>query len=65
MQEWQQYAGKLADTTGACGYLAEDVHGTCGFVEGNTDYPELPPNTVAVFRLCVAPRQRGNGLGRK
>jgi ribosomal protein S18 acetylase RimI-like enzyme len=64
MQEWQQYAGKLADTTRACGYLAEDAHGTCGFVEGNTDYPELPPGTVAAFRLWVAPQQRGTGLGR-
>jgi ribosomal protein S18 acetylase RimI-like enzyme len=65
MQEWQQYAGKLADTTHACGYLAEDAHGACGFVEGDADYPLLPPGAVAVFRLWVTPRQRGTGLGRK
>jgi GNAT superfamily N-acetyltransferase len=64
-QEWQNYAGKLADTTHACGYLAEDVVGVCGFVEGDSTYPELPPGTIAVFRLWVAPRQRGTGLGRK
>jgi len=64
-QEWQQYTGKLADTTHACGCLAEDAQGACGFVVGNTDYPGLPPATVAVFRLWVAPRQRGTGLGRK
>jgi ribosomal protein S18 acetylase RimI-like enzyme len=64
-QEWRQYAGKLADTTHACGYLAEDAQDTCGFVAGDADYPSLPPHTVAVFRLWVAPRQRGTGLGRR
>jgi len=64
-QEWQQYAKKLADTTHACGYLAQDAQGACGFVVGDADYPELPPGTVAVLRLWVAPRQRGTGLGRK
>jgi ribosomal protein S18 acetylase RimI-like enzyme len=64
-QEWRQYAGKLADATHGCGCLAEDAQGACGFVVGDADYPSLPPRTVAVFRLWVAPRQRGTGLGRK
>ena len=64
-QEWQQYAGKLADPTHACGHVAEDTEGACGFVAGDADYPSLPPRTVAVFRLWVAPRQRGTGLGRR
>ncbi|HVP57318.1 MAG TPA: GNAT family N-acetyltransferase [bacterium] len=64
-QEWQQYAVKLADTARGCGYLAEDAAGTCGFVQGDAEYPLLPPGAVAVFRLWVAPRQRGTGLGRK
>jgi len=64
-QEWRQYAGKLADATHGCGCLAEDAQGACGFVVGDADYPSLPPRTVAVFRLWVAPRQRGSGLGRK
>ena len=64
-QEWRQYTGKLADAAHGRGCLAEDAHGACGFVAGDADYPLLPPGAVAVFRLWVAPRQRGTGLGRK
>jgi ribosomal protein S18 acetylase RimI-like enzyme len=62
--EWILLVERCAQGADMSAFFAEDDSGICGFVRANAADPRIPPGTVLVSQLWVAPRQRGKGLGR-
>jgi ribosomal protein S18 acetylase RimI-like enzyme len=63
--EWADFVERCAKGIDMSAFLAEDSSGVCGFVRADATDRRIPPGTVLVSQLWVAPRQRGQGLGRE
>jgi ribosomal protein S18 acetylase RimI-like enzyme len=63
--EWSLVVERCAQGTEMSAFLVEDNDGACGFVRADAADPRIPPGTVLISQLWVAPHQRGIGLGRE
>lgn len=63
--EWKAFAEACESGREMAAFLSKDETGAFGFVRADTKFPGLPPSTVLVRLLWVAPHQRQNGSGRE